>query len=266
MTRVAIVGHVEWVQFLRVECFPHRGSVTAAENAFAHAGGGAVVAAVVMAELGAEVDFFCALGRDANGEAAAAQLAARGVTVHAAWRERPTRGVVTLLEPGGERTIITLGERLEPLGVDPLDWDRLDGTAGVYFTAGDAAAARQARRAGTLVATPRARDGLREAGVTVDALVYSAGDEDELRWAQRLRSETRLMVETEGAAGGRWWGEGEGRWPAVATPGEPRDDYGCGDAFAAGLTVGLARGLDVGEAAAIGAQRGAQMRTRSGAP
>lgn len=266
MTRVAVVGHVEWVEFLRVARFPERGSVTAAQAAFAHAGGGAVVAAVVMSELGAEVDFFCALGRDANGEAAAAELSAAGVTVHAAWRDVPTRGVVTLLEPGGERTIITLGERLEPHASDPLNWDHLAQVAGVYFTAGDAGAARQARRAGVLVATPRARDGLRDAAVAIDALVYSAGDEDERGWAEGLRDQTRLMVETEGGAGGRWRGESEGRWPAARTPGEPRDDYGCGDAFAAGFTVGLTDGRSVLGAAEIGAQRGAEMRTRSGAP
>ncbi|MDQ6729766.1 MAG: PfkB family carbohydrate kinase [Actinomycetota bacterium] len=266
MTRLAVVGHVEWVQFLRVARFPARGAVTAAETAFAHAGGGAVVAAVVMAELGAEVDFFCALGKDANGEAAAAELTARGVSVQAAWRDVPTRGVVTLLEPSGERTIITLGERLEPRGGDPLDWDRLQRAAAVYVTAGDAGAARQARRAVTLVATPRARDGLRDGQVAIDALVYSAGDRDELDWARRLRDQTRLMVETEGAAGGRWWGQSEGRWPAVPMAGEPQDDYGCGDAFAAGFTVGLADGLAVLGAAEIGAQRGAEMRTRAGAP
>lgn len=263
---MAVVGHVEWVEFLRVARFPERGLITAAQTGFAHAGGGAVVAAVVMAELGAEVDFFCALGRDATGETAAAELSAAGVTVQAAWRDVPTRRVVTLLEPAGERTIITLGERLEPLASDPLDWDRLERASGVYFTAGDAGAAAQARRAAVLVATPRARDGLLDGAVTIDALVYSAGDDDELDWSHRLRERTRLMVETEGAAGGRWWGESQGRWPAVPTPGEPQDDYGCGDAFAAGFTVGLADGLAPLQAAGIGAQRGAEMRTRSGAP
>lgn len=261
-----MVGHVEWVEFLRVAQLPERGSVTAAQSGFAHAGGGAVVAAVVMAELGAEVDFFCALGRDDRGEAAAAELSAAGVTVQAAWRDLPTRGVVTLLEPGGERTIITLGERLEPRASDPLDWDRLQQAAGVYFTAGDAGAARRARHAAVLVGTPRAGDGLHEGAVAIDALVYSAGDGDELDWARRLHDQTQLMVETEGAAGGRWWGESEGRWPPASTPGEPQDDYGCGDAFAAGFTVGLAGRLPVLRAAEIGAQCGAEMRTRAGAP
>ncbi|MDQ6836330.1 MAG: PfkB family carbohydrate kinase, partial [Actinomycetota bacterium] len=173
MTRVAVVGHVEWVEFVRVERFPPPGAVTHALDAFIHAGGGAVVAAVVLAQLGADVDFFCALGRDAAGQAAAEQLAQWGVGVQAAWREEPTRRVVTLLEPGGERTIITIGERLQPRGADELDWARLDGAAGVYFTAGDAGAAGHARRAQTLVSTPRAREALAGGAASVDALVFS---------------------------------------------------------------------------------------------
>jgi ribokinase len=266
VTRVAVVGHVEWVDFVSVDAFPARGAVTPAAGAFTHAGGGAVVAAAVLAGLGAEVDLFCALGRDDNGQAAAAEIAARGVNLQAAWREPPTRRVITLLEPAGERTIVTIGERIQPHGADELDWDRLKDADGVYFTAGDAGAARMARRARTMVTTPRAWDALPGAGVTVDALVFSAHDPDEQRWAGRLEPHARLMVATEGGDGGRWWGEAEGRWSAAELPGARRDDYGCGDSFAAGFTFGLARGLTLQEAAQIGAERGAWALTRVGAP
>jgi ribokinase len=266
MTRVAVVGHVEFVEFVRVPGYPARGAVTHALDAFTHAGGGGVVAAAVLAELGAEVDFFCALGHDSNGEAAAAELARRGVKVHAAWRERPTRRVVTMLEVGGPRTIVTIGDRLEPDGSEDLDWDRLDGADGVYFTAGDPGAVSRARKARVLVSTPRARDALEQSPAGIDALVFSASDDDELRWAQRLEQRTRLMVATEGARGGRWWGETEGRWPSVPPPGDPQDDYGCGDSFAAGFTFGLAAGLSVLDAAAIGAEQGARTLTLVGAP
>jgi ribokinase len=266
VTRVAVVGHVEWVEFVRVPRFPAPGAITHARDTFERAAGGGAVAAVVLAELGAEVDFFCALGRDANGQAAAAQLGQRGVLVHAAWRDQPTRRVITLLAPGGQRTIVTIGDRLEPRGDDQLGWDQLARADGVYFTAGDAAAAVRARHAHVLTSTPRAREALEHDDVTIDALVFSASDADERSWADRLRARTRLMVETEGAAGGRWWGESEGRWPAVMPPGPPEDDYGCGDSFAAGFTFGLARGEPVLEAARVGAECGARMLTVAGAP
>src|SRR5690242_2382486 len=142
MTRVAVVGHVEWVDFVGVDRYPARGQVVAAREASTRAGGGGVVAAVVLAGLAAEVDFFCALGRDAHGEAATAALGQRGVGLQVAWRPPPTRRVITLLEDSGERSIITIGERLEPLGRDDLDWERLADADAVYITAGDAGAVR----------------------------------------------------------------------------------------------------------------------------
>ena len=264
MTRVAVVGHVEWVDFLPVPGFPRRGEVIHAEGAAQRAGGGGGVAAPVLAELGAEVDFFCALGNDGPGRAAQAQLKGRGVRMHVAWREEPTRRAVTLLEPSGERTIVTLGERLEPRGSDDLDWDLLREVDSVYFTAGDAGALERARQARIVVASPRARDVLETC--EIDALVFSESDPDESAWARRAGPHARLLLATEGERGGRWWGESEGRWTAAKLPGAPRDSYGCGDSFAAAFTLGLGSGQSVADAAALGAQAGALALTRSGAP
>jgi len=266
MTRIGVVGHVEWVDFVPVERFPVSGEVVHTTGAFARAAGGGGVVAGVLAELGAEVEFFCALGRDGAGEAAAAQLAAIGVRAHIAWRDEPTRRAVTLLEPGGERTIVTLGERLEPFGSDLLEWERLRGIDGVYFTAGDREALELARAARVLVASPRGRTALIGDRTSIDAIVFSSHDRDEGAWAARAAGRARLLVATEGADGGRWWGESEGRWAAVELPGPPRDAFGCGDAFAAGFTFALGSGASVGEAAAFGASCGARWLTRPGAP
>jgi ribokinase len=265
MTRVGVVGHVEWVDFLSVPRFPRRGQVLHAAEGFLRAGGGGAVAALMLAELGAEVDFFTALGDDANGRAALAQLEDRGVLTHVAWRTEPTRRAITLLE-NDERTIITLGRRLEPRAGDNLNWEILDHVAGVYFTAGDAGALRHARRAKAVVASPRARNVLEAAGVRIDALVFSESDRDESTWAKRVAAHTRLLVATEGDRGGRWWGESEGRWEAVPLPGQPHDSYGCGDSFAAAFTLGLGRGDSIAGAAALGAQAGALALTRVGVP
>jgi len=267
MPRLAVVGHVEWVDFIPVARMPREGEVLhATEAAFSRAAGGGGVAAVVLAELGAEVEFFCALGDDAHGHAAADQLAERGVDVRVAWRaEQPTRRALTLLEGSGERTIVTVGERLEPRGSDGLDWDLLERCEGVYFTAGDAGALAQARRARVLVASPRGREALTD-GPTIDALVFSQRDRDEAEWASRLEAKARVLVETRGPDGGVWWGESEGSWEAVAPEGPVKDAYGCGDSFAAGFTFGLATGETVAGAAALGARCGARCLTKRGAP
>src|SRR5947209_13177263 len=200
MPRIAVIGHVEWVDFIGVERMPSQGEVVHARGGFARAAGGGGVVAVVLAELGADVDFFTALGEDAHGRAAAEQLTERGVTVHVAWHSEPTRRALTLLEGDGERTIVTVGERLEPRGDDQLHWERLDGADGVYFTAGDAGAAARARAARVFVASPRGRAALHE--VTIDALVFSARDRDESEWAHELSGQAKLLVETRGPQGG----------------------------------------------------------------
>lgn len=274
--RLAVVGHVEWVDFIPVAHHPSPGEVLHAQDGFARAAGGGGVAAVVLAELGAEVDFFCALGDDVHGHAAADELAGRGVHVQVAWRREPTRRAVTLLEGHDERTIITIGKRLDPLSSDALPWGRLEGADGVYFTAGDAGALVRAAAARLVVASPRARTALEQPGPQIEALVFSANDGDERRWVRRFEPRARLLVGTEGAGGGHWWRSGEsdergpgrdaGRWAPAEPPGPPQDSYGCGDSFAAGFTFALAEGSSPGEAAAVGAERGARCLARAGAP
>ena len=262
--RLAVIGHVEWVDFVSLDRFPRQGEVSHAVEAFSRAGGGGSVAAAALAELGAEVDFFTALGRDPHGEAAVQELEDRGVTMHVAWRSEPTRRALTLLGDAAERTIITIGDRLAPLGDDDLEWSRLSDTAGAYFTAGDAGALAHARHAQILTASPRAREVLTEG--RLDAIIFSAHDRDETAWAERAQDQTRLLVATEGEAGGRWWGASEGHWQATELPGEPKDAYGCGDSFAAGFTYALAHGDPPEEAAILGARCGARALTRVGAP
>jgi ribokinase len=266
MTHIGVVGHVEWVDFVSVPHLPERGKILQAQSAFARAGGGGGVAATVLAELGAEVDFYCALGRDNDGRATVAQLEDRGVRVHVAWRDQPTRRAVTFLEPGTERTIVTLGDRLEADGSDDLEWERLRDAGSVYFTAGDLGALRQAHASPLVVASPRARDVLEADSAEIYALVFSESDDDERAWANRIAPHTRLLVATEGGHGGRWWGESEGSWEAAPLPGPPRDTYGAGDSFAAAFTLGLGRGDSIADAAKLGAEAGARAMTIVGAP
>jgi ribokinase len=264
--RVAVVGHVEWGTFARVARFPSPGEILHAEDAFDEAGGGGAVAAVQLVKLGAEVDFFCALGDDDVGARARARLEGLGVRVWAAVRPRPHRRVLVLLDPQAERTIIVLGARLWPERGDPLPWERLTGAAGVYVTAGDAGALAAARAAGVLVATARARDTLQAARVPLDALVFSEGDPGERVDPAALHPRPRLALATRGAQGGRWQADGgeTGTWRAARPPGPPADAYGCGDSFAAALTFALAGGRPLPAALELAARCGAACLTGAG--
>jgi ribokinase len=265
--RVGVVGHVEHVEFCVVERHPRAGQVVHAREWFTAAGGGGAVAAVRLRELAGAATFLTALGDDTIAAAVHGELTDRGVTVHAARRARPHRRGFTHLDARtGERTITIMGDRIVPAGADPLPWDELAGLDGVYLTAGDAAAVRHARRAKVLVVTVRAFDALLAAGVEVDALVASAADATEAHDPARLRPAPGIVVVTEGDRGGRYTtADGtSGRWAAVAPPGPVVDAYGCGDAFAAGLTYGLAAGESLEAALALGAACGAHCLTGRG--
>jgi len=256
---VAVVGHVEWVQFARVAHTPRAGEVVHARDPFAEPAGGGAVAAVQLARLAGPALLITALGRDQLAISSLARLRALGVRVQSASRPQPTRHAVTLLDDRGERTIVTFGPRLDPAGEDAeLPWGQLAAADGVYFTAGDLAALQRAREAGVLVASPRARHALGH-GVRLDALVLSADDAIERRAAESAWQEAELVVYTEGERGGTFTtrdGE-QGSFGAVPPPAAAVDSYGCGDSFAAGLTYGLAASMSREEALALGASCGA---------
>jgi len=262
--RVAVVGHVEWVDFARVATVPTPGEIVHATEWFSEPAGGGSVAAVQLARLAGESTFFTALGDDDLGHAAARGLRTRGVRIEAVFRPVPQRRGFTFLDDRGERTITVMGERLGPDGADPLPWEDLRDADGVYFTAGDRAALQRARDARVVVATTRVMPLLREAGVRLDAVVGSARDAGE-RYGP-IEPPPGAVVVTEGPAGGGWTtADGRaGRWEPAPLPGPVRDAYGCGDSFAGGLTFGLSSGMPIEDAVALGAVCGATCLTGRG--
>jgi ribokinase len=256
--RVAVVGHVEWIEFARVPRVPGQGEIVDATEWWEEAAGGAALAAVQALKLGAQVDFFTAVGDDDHGRRALERFRALGLEVHATVRGRQRRGFV-YLDAEGERTITILGERTVPSGDDDLPWERLRDTASVYFTGGDAAALRAARQAGIVVATPRAGDVLRHAGVKLDVLVRSGRDPGECHVGDDLDPPPHRIVSTAGADGGRWIAEDhtEGRWRSAGPPGPHGDAYGAGDSFAGALTWALGAGRDIDAALEVAGRAGA---------
>ncbi len=265
--RVAVVGHVEWVQFARVSHVPRAGEVVHASDPFEEPAGGGAVAAVQLARLAGAAAFVTELGDDEYARRSVGRLAELGVDVRATVAQALSRRAVTLTDAAGERTITTFGPRLEPRGGErPERWNGLEGLDALYFTAGDEAELRLARsRSRVLVASPRARDALGH-GVALDALVLSGDDEIELEAAAPVLDEAQLVVWTEGERGGRYRRrDGEtGRWEAAKPPSERADSYGCGDSFAAGLTYGLGAGLELEPALALAARCGAVCATGRG--
>lgn len=265
--KVGVVGHVEWVEFAVVDHVPVAGEILHAAETFALPGGGGAVAAVQLRKLAGEALFLTAVGGDELGGRARAELTALGVSVEAATRHgEPQRRCFTYLDARAERTITVLGPRLVPHGDDALPWHAVADLEGVFFTGGDVAALRAARSAPVLVATSRALDTIAAARVELDALVASATDPGEAFSAETLDPPPRRVVLTRGAAGGEWRGADatRGAWASVPLPAAPVDAYGCGDSFAAGLTYGLAAGMQLDAALQLAARCGAHCLTGRG--
>ncbi len=260
------MGHVEWIDFLRLEHLPTPGQIVHAQESWEEPGGGGAVAAVQLAKLAGGASFFTALGDDARGRRAERELTDLGLAVHAAWRAAPQRRAITPIDSSGERTIIVLGERVSPRSTDPLPWEDLQNADGVYFTAGDVQALHRARKARVLVATSRVLPVLQQARVRLDAIVGSAADPAERFEPKDLVPPPHLVVRTAGRSGGTYQvGEGESvHFPPAPVPGPIQDAYGAGDSFAAGLTYGLATGWPPAKAVSFAARCGAAVLTGRG--
>jgi ribokinase len=261
--RVAVIGHVEWVEFARVESVPRPGEIAHALEIWEEPAGGGAVAAVQLARLAGGCTFFTALGADELGRRARAELKRRGVEVHAIPEMEPTRRAFTFVDENGERTITVLGEKLRPRGGDSrLPWRELAGIDAAFFVSGDEEALHYARGSRVLVATTRELATLRDAGVQLDALVGSAEDEGERYHPGDLDPSPNLVVTTSGGLGG--WLQPGGPFRPAPLPGPIVDAYGCGDSFAAGLTFALGRGDSAEAAVALAARCGAAVLTGRG--
>ncbi len=241
---VAVVGHIEWVEFVEVEAVPRPGEIVHALATWEEPAGGGAVAAVQLANLNGSAHLFTALGSDELGARARTELEARGVVVHATTVAEPQRRAFTYIDADGERTITVLGRKQVPTGEDGgLPWEELARCDAVFFVSGDIPALRAARRSRVLVG--------------------SGNDASERFEAGDLEPPPTTVVTTSGSLGG--WIRPGGPFRAAPLPGQVEDAYGCGDCFAAGLTFGLARGETIEEAVALGARCGAAVLTGRGA-
>jgi ribokinase len=265
--RTAVLGHIEWVDFVRLERLPEPGDIVRAVEAWEEPAGGGGVAAVQLAKLAGACTLYTAVGDDERGGRAREELSRLGVRVEAAVRRERQRRAVTFVDATGERTITVIGNRIAASASDPLPWAELAATDAVYLCAADAEAVRLARRARVLVATARILPVLREASVTLDALVGSLRDPSERYGFGDLDPPPKRVVLTDGERGGEIWENDRPprRYSAAPLPGPLVDTYGAGDSFAAGLAYGLAADGSLDDAVSFAARCGAAALTGRGA-
>ncbi len=266
---VAVIGHVEWVTHGRSPVPTRVGSIIQLHDVVREPGGGAGVAARILAGLGARPRLLTSLADDDGGELAAAILEREGVEVLAARHAGPQAEVLTVTEPDGERTLFIVGENRFPRRADPLPWSEIADCVAIFFAGGDPAALVAARAAKTLVVAARQITTLAASGVRADVVVGSVNDPDDSFDPADLHVPPDVVVLTDGARGGSYRSRDgrDGWWQAVVPPGPIIDTFGAGDSFMGALAwrLGAGEGLDaaISVAAAVAAE---QLTRRGGEP
>ena len=263
--KLAVIGHVEWVTFLKVDKLPLAGEISHAKDCFEEAAGGAAVAAVQMARLiNNPVDLITSLGKDNYGEKCYERLTKLGLNLKVAWRKKPTRKGISLISKDGERAITVIGERLVPMASDDLPWDNMKSYDGVFVTATDKEGLRLARKAKFLAATPRTgKNTLKTSKVKMNALIGSGLDPGEKINYEELSPKPDIYIATEGKSGGTVYPENY-KYKSIKPSSEEIDSYGCGDCFAGAVTTALSAKLNLDQAINIGAYCGAECSTHYG--
>src|SRR6266480_6098320 len=96
--RTAVIGHVEWIQFARVERVPTAGEIIHACETWEEPAGGGGVSAVQMLKLAGWCSLYTALGDDDPGHRAKDGLVALGVAVETTFRPTAQRRGFTFLD------------------------------------------------------------------------------------------------------------------------------------------------------------------------
>ena len=235
----AVVGHVEWMNFLKVDQLPKPGVISHSEKSIEYpAGGGSVIAKTLSELTNNQVHFFTSLGNDYYGEQSFKILSNYGIRLHVAWRDKPTRKGFSLIDSNGERSITVIGERLAPTYKDKLNWNLFEQMDGIFITASDSEIFKKARIADSLCTTPRVGINIiNKSNVFLDGLIGSNLDPGEVFSLSDISIKPKLIIKTEGENGGILYPGG--RYEALINAKQKIDSYGCGDAFAAGILYGL---------------------------
>ena len=263
--KLAVIGHIEWVTFLKVDQLPLAGQISHAKDYFEEAAGGAAVAAVQMARLtNGPVDLITSLGKDIYGEKCYERLTNLGLNLKVAWREESTRKGISLISKDGERAITVIGKRLQPLSSDDLPWSDMKNYDGIFVTATDKKGIRLARAARFLAATPRTgQKVLNLSNVKINALIGSGLDPGEKINYEELSPKPDIYIATEGKLGGTIYPK-KSKYKSIKPSSKEVDSYGCGDCFAGAVTTALSAKLNLDQAINIGSYCGAECSTHYG--
>ena len=275
MSRVTVVGSYIVALVMDMERLPVEGETVTGRNFHTTHGGKGSNMAVAAARLGAEVNFLGKIGRDGHGQAFLDLLQQEGVGAQGVMTSdtSPTAtGIIFFTDSGTNAIVIDRGANGE---LTPDDVARQRGLIGVddivvspleiSLVTARSAAERTRQQGGKAILNPAPAQDLRhedlsaffaltpnetEARVCL-GLAPDDGTPDEVLADRLLDLGAPHVIITLGAQGALWASRaGQRRIPALRV--KPIDMVGAGDAFNAGLAVGLSEGRPLLEAICLG--------------
>lgn len=263
MAEVTVFGTAAADVVVRVPRLPAPGDHLSATSLGWRLGGGSANVACGLAAAGHRVELVGPFGNDAMATALRSEINRRGVGTDRTFRvEAATPRALILLEPSGERTILSIDEEFAT-GVYPLrDVPQTTSADAVYvetYSRFPTTIADRARDALVMVTAPGPGATHWPANIIVGSDHQFPTD-----WAAapfaRARAvagpRLRWVVITHGSRGADAHGP-QGSIHVDARMAHQVDTTGAGDAFAAGLMSALLTGRDIGDAMALAAEAGA---------
>jgi ribokinase len=287
---IIVVGSANQDYIVRVSVPPGPGETVIASSLLKQPGGKGANQAVAAARLGADVSFVGSVGDDDDGAQLIRALRSEGVdtaNVEIISRGRTGLALVSVFDSGENSITVVPGTNFS------LTSDRVRRTVGrAVAETGAEIMVAQAEVLPEIVTT--ALTAAEEAGVRVvfnlapfqpvadqllavcDPLVVNEAEASGLlgydvhgvvaeRATAELRSRTRSVVVTVGAAGAYWADQHSAGHVPVTGEVEVVDTTGAGDAFVGALAVELACGAALEEAVAVGVRAGTFAVTSPGA-
>jgi ribokinase len=283
---VLVVGGANYDYLIKSHSLPQPGETAVGDTLHEAPGGKGANQAIAAARLGARTAFIGRVGDDERGRRVLAALAADGVAIDHCIIDREAQTGVALIavDDQGQKTIITApgaNRRLAPADLEPAAALFAAKVVLLQLEAGletMVAAARRGREAGALVVLDAAppiphptellalvdvvRANSSEAAILTGISIMG----DDVREAALELRRPGNGAACVGTSGGDLlvFGDGEEKWfphQQVAVV----DATGAGDAFAAGLAVGLAEDRSLIDAGWLGCAAAALKTTRIGA-
>jgi len=281
MAKVAVIGSFNMDITVFADRLPGPGETVLGNRTIQSPGGKGSNQAIAAARLGADVSFVSSVGNDSFGDSARALYLEEGIAIDAVRTSETSSGVaVIVVDEAGENQIAVSPGANRELDVAMVraalpSIEAADVLIGQLETPLDGfmEAARIAKAAGaTVILNPAPAEALPdELWSLVDIvtpneheLVLLAGEGRPEDRARELlgRGATQVVV-TRGALGVLWVSDDLTR-ELPARQATAVDMTGAGDAFNAGLAVGLAEGLSMADALRLGLRSGAFAVTQRG--